>query len=143
MQIPQTKVLGKYLSVTVAQSMYHSKDQVLHAVPSLRKGAARVEEDAGRPVYATNPMTAEWTATKKKAEQKKKTGGGPAPPHYTPAEELALGLNVSRPIVEGIPGGTSSLDQNAGTSKSNTFITAFAHAATHYADPHNPLKYVI
>ena len=39
--------------------------------------------------------------TNKKAEQKK-TGGGPAPPHYTPAEELALGLNVNRPIVEGM-----------------------------------------
>jgi len=49
-------------------------------------------------------------------------GGGPAPPQYNPPEELALGLNVNRPIVEGIPGGSSSLDQKPGTS-SNTFIT--------------------
>jgi len=51
-----------------------------------------------------------------------KTGGGPAPPRYTPAEEMALGLNANRPIVESIPGGSSSLDQKPGTS-SNTFIT--------------------
>ncbi|CAM4276047.1 unnamed protein product [Leuciscus chuanchicus] len=62
------------------------------------------------------------TATKKKAEQKK-TGGGPAPPHYTPAEELALGLNMNRPILEGIPEGSSSLDLKPGTSNSNTLIT--------------------
>ncbi|ROL47662.1 hypothetical protein DPX16_13377 [Anabarilius grahami] len=68
-------------------------------------------------------------ATKKKAEQKK-TGGGPAPSHYTPAEELALGLNVNRPIVEGIPGGTSCLDQNPGTSNSNSFITVLHNTPT-------------
>ncbi|KAJ8006134.1 hypothetical protein DPEC_G00125090 [Dallia pectoralis] len=62
-------------------------------------------------------------ATKKKAEQKK-TCGDPASPRYTPAEELALGLNVNRPTVEGIPGGSSSLDQQPGISNSSTFITA-------------------
>ncbi|KAI2647138.1 N-acetylmuramate/N-acetylglucosamine kinase [Labeo rohita] len=60
--------------------------------------------------------------TKKRAEQKK-TGGGPAPPRHTPAEELALGWNATRPIVEGIPGGSSSLDQQPGCSSSSTFIT--------------------
>ncbi|KAJ8004454.1 hypothetical protein DPEC_G00135870 [Dallia pectoralis] len=59
-------------------------------------------------------------ATTKKAERKN-TEGGPAPARYTPAEELALGLNVS--LVEGIPGGSSSLDQQSGTSSSNTLIT--------------------
>jgi len=54
--------------------------------------------------------------------EKKKTGGGPAPPRYTPAEEMALGLSVNWPIVEGIPGSSSSSDQKPGTS-SNTFIT--------------------
>jgi len=50
------------------------------------------------------------TATKKKAEQKR-TGGGPAPPRYTPEEEL-----------EGIPGGSSSPDQKPRNSNSNAFI---------------------
>ncbi|XP_077101725.1 uncharacterized protein LOC143752912 isoform X2 [Siphateles boraxobius] len=68
-------------------------------------------------------------ATKKKAE-KKKTGGGPAPPQYTPAEELALGLNENRPIVEGIPGGSSSSDPKPGTSSSNTFITVLHNTPT-------------
>ncbi|XP_039550087.1 uncharacterized protein LOC120494822 [Pimephales promelas] len=67
-------------------------------------------------------------ATKKKAE--KKTGGGPAPPQYTPAEELALGLNQNRPIVEGIPGGSSSSDPKPGTSSSNTFITVLHNTPT-------------
>jgi len=61
------------------------------------------------------------TAAKKKAEQKR-TGGGPAPPRYTPEEELALGLNVNRLIVEGIPGSSSSSDQKPGNSNSNAFI---------------------
>ncbi|CAM4567733.1 unnamed protein product [Leuciscus chuanchicus] len=67
----------------------------------------------------------DWpSATKKKAKKKiKKTGGGPAPPQYTPAEELALGLNENRTIVEGIPEGSSSSDPKPGTSSSNTFIT--------------------
>ncbi|KAL4007417.1 hypothetical protein ACER0C_001269 [Sarotherodon galilaeus] len=65
--------------------------------------------------------TSNFSATKKRAEQIK-TGGGPAPPRHTPAEELALGLNATRPIVEGIPGGSSSLDQQPGCS-SSTFIT--------------------
>ncbi|XP_077056240.1 uncharacterized protein LOC143708793 [Siphateles boraxobius] len=69
-------------------------------------------------------------ATKKKAEKKKKTGGGPAPPQYTPAEELALGLNENRPIVEGIPGGSSSSDPKPGTSSSNTFITVLHNTPT-------------
>ncbi|XP_056620848.1 uncharacterized protein LOC130434616 isoform X2 [Triplophysa dalaica] len=69
------------------------------------------------------------TATKKKAERKK-TGGGPAPPQYTPAEELALGLNSNRPIVEGIPGGSSSLDPKPGTSSSHTFITVLDNTPT-------------
>ncbi len=62
------------------------------------------------------------SATRKKAEPKK-TGGGPAPPRHTPAEELALGLNVNRPDVQGIPGGRSSLDPQPGSSSSSTFIT--------------------
>ncbi|XP_077076029.1 uncharacterized protein LOC143728960 [Siphateles boraxobius] len=69
-------------------------------------------------------------ATKKKAEKKKKTGGGPAPPQYTPAVELALGLNENRPIVEGIPGGSSSSDPKPGTSSSNTFITVLHNTPT-------------
>lgn len=63
------------------------------------------------------------SATRKKAEQKK-TGGGPAPPRHTPAEELALELNVNRPNVQGIPGSSSSLDpQPRSSSSSSTFIT--------------------
>ncbi|ROK67589.1 hypothetical protein DPX16_12491 [Anabarilius grahami] len=69
-------------------------------------------------------------ANQEKGGAEKKTGGGPAHPHYTPAEELALGLNVNRPIVEGIPGSTSSLDQNPGTSNSNTFITVLHNTPT-------------
>ncbi|KAF4115224.1 hypothetical protein G5714_002713 [Onychostoma macrolepis] len=61
-------------------------------------------------------------ATRKKAEQKK-TGGGPAPPRHTLAEELALGLNVNRPNIQGIPGSSSSLDPQPGSSSSSTFIT--------------------
>ncbi|CAM4529177.1 unnamed protein product [Leuciscus chuanchicus] len=44
--------------------------------------------------------------------------------------ELALGLNVNRPIVEGIPGGSSSSDQQPGTSSSNTFITVLHNTPT-------------
>ncbi len=62
------------------------------------------------------------SATRKKAEQKK-TGSGPAPPRHTPAEELALELNVNRPNVQGIPGSSSSLDPQPGSSSSSTFIT--------------------
>ncbi|XP_056603694.1 uncharacterized protein LOC130420431 [Triplophysa dalaica] len=69
------------------------------------------------------------TATKKKSERKK-TGGDPVPPPYTPAEELALGLNSNRPIVEGIPGGSSSLDPKPGTSSSHTFITVLDNTPT-------------
>ncbi|XP_046708467.1 uncharacterized protein LOC124387892 isoform X2 [Silurus meridionalis] len=36
------------------------------------------------------------------------TGGGPPPPPLTPSEELALSLNKGRPVVTGIPGGSSS-----------------------------------
>ncbi|XP_073763934.1 uncharacterized protein si:ch211-281p14.2 isoform X2 [Danio rerio] len=61
-------------------------------------------------------------ATRKRCEQKK-TGGGPAPPPHTPAEELALGFNANRPIVQGIPGGSSSLEPQPGTSKGTTVIT--------------------
>ncbi|XP_059389511.1 uncharacterized protein LOC132122992 [Carassius carassius] len=68
------------------------------------------------------------TTTKKKAG--KKTGGGPAPPQYTPAEELALGLNENRTIVEGIPGGSSSSDPKTGISSSNTFITVLHNTPT-------------
>ncbi|XP_072574686.1 uncharacterized protein [Paramormyrops kingsleyae] len=60
----------------------------------------------------------------------KKTGGGPAPPQYTPAEELALGLNENRTIVEGIPGGSSSSDPKPGTSSSNTFIAVLHNTPT-------------
>ncbi len=59
----------------------------------------------------------------KRLSKKKKTGGGSAPPRHTPAEELALGLNVNRPNVQGIPGGRSSLDPQPGSSSSSTFIT--------------------
>ncbi|KAM8908373.1 uncharacterized protein AB9W97_005770 [Spinachia spinachia] len=68
------------------------------------------------------------TAAKKKSI--KKTGVGPAPPHYTPAEELALGLNANRPIVEGIPGGSSSLNLQPETSSSNTLITVLHNTPT-------------
>nr|XP_055042871.1 uncharacterized protein LOC129429909 [Misgurnus anguillicaudatus] len=67
-------------------------------------------------------------ATKKRAEQLK-TGDGPAPPCYTAAEELALGLNVDWPIVSGIPEGISSLDTQPGTS-SSTFITVSHNTPT-------------
>jgi len=63
-------------------------------------------------------------ATKKKAWKKRKekqTGRGPAPPHYTQAEELALGLNVHLPIVEGIPGFSFSSDPQPEARSSNTF----------------------
>ncbi|KAL0150339.1 hypothetical protein M9458_054341, partial [Cirrhinus mrigala] len=53
----------------------------------------------------------------------KKTGGGLAPSPYTPAEEQDLGFNINRPIVEGIPGGSTSLDPQPGTSSSTTFIS--------------------
>ncbi|KAI2651818.1 Kinesin-like protein kif7 [Labeo rohita] len=46
-------------------------------------------------------------ANRKKAEARL-TGGGPPPPPLTPSEELALSLNKGRPVVDGIPGGTSS-----------------------------------
>ncbi|XDV11921.1 hypothetical protein PO909_000710 [Leuciscus waleckii] len=46
-------------------------------------------------------------ANRKKAEARL-TGGGPPPPPLTPSEELALSLNKGRPVVAGIPGGTSS-----------------------------------
>lgn len=61
------------------------------------------------------------TATKKKAKQKK-PGGVPASLRHTPAEEQALGLNANRPIVEGKPGGSSSLDPQPGFSRKSTFI---------------------
>ncbi|KAL1276882.1 hypothetical protein QQF64_023555 [Cirrhinus molitorella] len=66
----------------------------------------------------------------RKRLKKKKTGGGPAPPQYTPAEELALELNENRTIVEGIPGGSSSSDPKPGTSSSNTFITVLHNTPT-------------
>ncbi|CAM4635437.1 unnamed protein product [Leuciscus chuanchicus] len=48
------------------------------------------------------------TTNRKKAEARL-TGGGPPPPSpLTPSEELALSLNKGRPVVAGIPGGTSS-----------------------------------
>ncbi|XDV17231.1 hypothetical protein PO909_023128 [Leuciscus waleckii] len=46
-------------------------------------------------------------ANRKKAEARL-TGGGPPPPPLTPSEELALRVNKGRPVVAGIPGGTSS-----------------------------------
>ncbi|XP_026095376.1 uncharacterized protein LOC113073011 isoform X3 [Carassius auratus] len=46
-------------------------------------------------------------ANRKKTEARL-TGGGPPPPPLTPSEELALSLNKGRPVVAGIPGGSSS-----------------------------------
>ncbi|XDV42541.1 hypothetical protein PO909_011178 [Leuciscus waleckii] len=87
-------------------------------------------------VRATTGPTRTWGQVKvkyppRKRLKKKKTGGGPAPPQYTPAEELALGLNENRTIVEmGIPGGSSSSDPKPGTSSSNTFITVLHNTPT-------------
>ncbi|XDV26270.1 hypothetical protein PO909_030028 [Leuciscus waleckii] len=86
-------------------------------------------------VRASSGPTRTWEQVKVKYKnilqtEMKKTGGGPAPPHYTPAEELALGLNENRPIVEGIPGGSSSLDLKPGTSNSNTLITVLHNTPT-------------
>ncbi|KAL1250925.1 hypothetical protein QQF64_018721, partial [Cirrhinus molitorella] len=46
-------------------------------------------------------------ANRKKTEARL-TGGGPPPPPLTPSEELVLSLNKGRPVVAGIPGGSSS-----------------------------------
>ncbi|GAA6073337.1 uncharacterized protein LOC124387892 isoform X1 [Tachysurus ichikawai] len=46
-------------------------------------------------------------ANRKKTEASL-TGGGPPPPPLTPSKELALSLNKGRPVVAGIPGGSSS-----------------------------------
>ncbi|XP_026114582.1 uncharacterized protein LOC113092989 isoform X4 [Carassius auratus] len=46
-------------------------------------------------------------ANRKKTEARL-TGGGPPQPPLTPSEELALSLNKGRPVVAGIPGGSSS-----------------------------------
>ncbi|XP_026123669.1 uncharacterized protein LOC113106204 isoform X2 [Carassius auratus] len=46
-------------------------------------------------------------ANRKKTEARL-TGGGAPPPPLTPSEELALSLNKGRPVVAGIPGGSSS-----------------------------------
>ncbi|KTG32270.1 hypothetical protein cypCar_00040481 [Cyprinus carpio] len=86
---------------------------------------------------ATSGPKRTWEQQPRIRRSRKKTGGGPAPPHYTLAEELALGLNVNRPIVEGIPGGTSSLDQNPGTSNTNTFITVHCNAIVFSSFVHN------
>ncbi|XP_052456737.1 uncharacterized protein LOC128016282 isoform X2 [Carassius gibelio] len=62
-------------------------------------------------------------ANKKKAEKNQT-------PQYTPAEELALGLNENRTTVEGIPGGSSSSDPKTETSISNTFISVLHKTPT-------------
>ncbi|XDV25533.1 hypothetical protein PO909_029439 [Leuciscus waleckii] len=86
-------------------------------------------------VRATTGPTRTWGQVKVKYKnilqnEKKKNGGDPAPPQYTPAEELALGLNENRTIVEGIPGGSSSSDPKPGTSSSKTFITVLHNTPT-------------
>ncbi len=56
-----------------------------------------------------------------KRQSKKRAGGGLAPPRHTPAEELALELNVNRANVQGIPGSSSSFDPQPGSSSSSSF----------------------
>ncbi|KAL3971413.1 D-glutamate cyclase [Sarotherodon galilaeus] len=114
------------------QSLLKTQGNTAKAAKARREGWQKVADKLNS---ATTGPTRTWeqvkvkyknilqNATKKRAEQIK-TGGGPAPPRHTPAEELALGLNATRPIVEGIPGGSSSLDQQPGCSSSSTFITA-------------------
>ncbi|RXN19185.1 hypothetical protein ROHU_025898 [Labeo rohita] len=113
------------------QSLIKMQGNTAKAAKARREGCQKVADKLNS---ATTGPTRTWeqvkvkyknilqNATKKRAEQKK-TGGGPAPPRHTPAEELALGLNANRPVVEGIPGGSSSLDQQPGCSSSSTFIT--------------------
>ena len=48
-----------------------------------------------------------FKANRKKAEERK-TGSGPAVSPLTPVEELVISINRGRPMMEGIPGGTSS-----------------------------------
>ncbi|KAL4000529.1 hypothetical protein ACER0C_008300 [Sarotherodon galilaeus] len=113
------------------QSLIKTQGNTAKAAKARREGWQKVADKLNS---ATTGPTRTWeqvkvkyknilqNATKKRAEQIK-TGGGPAPPRHTPAEELALGLNATRPIVEGIPRGSSSLDQQPGCSSSSTFIT--------------------
>ena len=51
-----------------------------------------------------------YSANRKRADARK-TGGGPPPPRFTEVEELAVSQTAGRPVAEGIPGGTSSLDR--------------------------------
>jgi len=67
------------------------------------------------PVYKSNQEKG-WGKKEKKRKAKQR-GGGPAPPSYTPTEEL----NVNLPIVEGIPGFSSSSDSQPEARSSNTF----------------------
>ncbi|KAL3971073.1 nuclear receptor subfamily 1 group D member 2 [Sarotherodon galilaeus] len=113
------------------QSLIKTQGNTAKAAKARREGWQKVADKLNT---ATTGPTRTWeqvkvkyknilqNATKKRAEQQQ-TGGGPAPPRHTPAEELALGLNATRPIVEGIPGGSSSLDQQPGCSSSSTYIT--------------------
>ncbi|XP_051947109.1 uncharacterized protein LOC127618592 [Xyrauchen texanus] len=72
------------------------------------------------------------SANRKKAEARL-TGGDPPPPPLTPSEELALSLNKGRPVVDGIPEGTSS---DFATSHNNSSdLVQFADGRIVLLDP--------
>ncbi|XP_051982282.1 uncharacterized protein LOC127643528 [Xyrauchen texanus] len=78
------------------------------------------------------PLLEKLIANRKKAEAHL-TGGGPPPPPLTPSEELALSLNKSRPVVDGIPEGTSS---DFATSHNNSSdLVQFADGRIVLLDP--------
>ncbi|KAL1279231.1 hypothetical protein QQF64_025904 [Cirrhinus molitorella] len=61
-----------------------------------------------KPAYSEYVGSKTSEKTNRKKAEARQTGGGPPPPPLTPSEELALSLNKGRPVVDGIPGGTSS-----------------------------------
>ncbi|XP_051999874.1 uncharacterized protein LOC127655874 isoform X2 [Xyrauchen texanus] len=69
-------------------------------------------------------------ANRKKAEARL-TGGGPPP--LTPSEELALSLNKGRPVVDGIPEGTSS--EFATSHNNSSDLVQFADGPIVLLDP--------
>ncbi|XP_039538961.1 uncharacterized protein LOC120491741 [Pimephales promelas] len=71
-------------------------------------------------------------ANRKKAEARL-TGGGPPPPPLTPSEELALSLNKGRPVVDGIPEGTSS--EFASSHNNSSDLVQFADGRIVLLDP--------
>ncbi|KAG1969277.1 cyclic AMP-dependent transcription factor ATF-6 alpha [Pimephales promelas] len=83
-------------------------------------------------LYAVHHLLSFYTSNRKKAEAHL-TGGGPPPPPLTPSEELALSLNKGRPVVDGIPEGTSS--DFASSHNNSSDLVQFADGRIVLLDP--------